>query len=120
MVIKVGSHKDTDLLQVLADDYSREILVAADGEPRTAKSLAESCDASLTTVYRRVSKLKSHGLIEERTEVSPEKSHHRVYETVLEDVRVTVSDGEISVAVETRDELADSFASMWEDMGEEV
>jgi predicted transcriptional regulator len=116
----VGSHKDTELLQVLADEYSRKILVAADEEPKTAKSLAESCDASLTTVYRRVSKLKSHGLIEERTEVSPEKSHHSVYETVLEDVRVTVSDGEMSVAVETRDELADSFTSMWEDMGEGV
>jgi len=116
----VEEHGDADLLQVLADDYSRRILVTADEEPMTAKSLAEECDASLTTVYRRVSELKEHGLIEERTEVSPEKSHHSVYETVLEDVRVTVADGSISVAIETRDGLADSFTSMWGEIGDEV
>lgn len=109
---------DVTVFQLLADEYSRRILLAADREPRTAKDLSEICDASLTTIYRRVSTLQDHDLIREHSTVGADGAHRSLFETTLEELHVTVSDGELSLSVETRDELADNFTSLWTNMRE--
>lgn len=47
-----GSSDSEQILQILADEYAREILLATNNRPKTAKTLSEECDASLTTIYR--------------------------------------------------------------------
>lgn len=111
-----GSADPSDIFQALADEYARRILVAADGNPMTAKDLSERCDASLTTVYRRVSMLQDHGLVEKRRTVGADGSHRSVFETTLEGFTVELADGTLEMTVETRDELADNFVSLWSDM----
>ena len=108
------------LFDVLADDYARRILVAADGGPKTAKALSEACDASLSTVYRRLSMLDEHDLVDERTTIGPDGTHRRKYETALEGLYVELAEGELRVAIETRDELADSFTDLWTDLRDET
>lgn len=108
------------LFDVLADDYARQILVAADGAPKTAKALSDACDASLSTVYRRLSMLGEYGLVDERTTIGPDGAHRREYETALEGLSVKLVEGELRVALETRDELADSFTDLWTDLREET
>jgi len=103
----------TAIFRLLADDYSRQILLAADRKPRTAKDLSDICDASLATIYRRVSTLQDHGLLEERSSVGSDGSHRSQFETTLEEIHVTMSDGELSLSLETCDELADNFTSLW-------
>lgn len=103
-----------DLFQVLADDYARRILVAADPEPMTAKALSDACDASLATVYRRAAMLKEYGLVEERESIGPDGAHRSEFETTLEEIHVDLSDGELELSLQTRDELADNFTSMWD------
>ncbi|WP_265109892.1 ArsR/SmtB family transcription factor [Halosolutus halophilus] len=111
-----GDTDPGDVFQVLADDYARRILVAADRGPMTAKALSEACNASLATVYRRVSTLKEYDLVEERTSIGPDGSHRSEFETALEGLHVDLSDGELTLAMETRDELADNFTSLWDDI----
>jgi len=106
------------VFQLLADDYSRRILLAADQEPRTAKDLSDICDASLATIYRRVSTLQEHGLLQKHSTVGSDGAHRRQFETTLEELHVTVSDGELMLSVETRDELADNFTSLWTNIRE--
>lgn len=106
------------LFDVLADDHARQILLAADGEPKTAKALSERCDVSLATVYRRVATLQDHGLLEERSTVDDDGSHRRRFVTTLEELHVDLSEGDLSVAVEVSDELADNFTSLWSDLRE--
>jgi len=110
---------DVTVFQVLADEYSRRILLAADREPRTAKDLSDICDASLTTIYRRVSTLQEYDLIREHSTVGADGAHRSQFETTLEELHVAVSDGELSLSVETRDELADNFTSLWTNMRED-
>jgi predicted transcriptional regulator len=110
---------DVTVFQVLADEYSRRILLAADREPRTAKDLSDICDASLTTIYRRVSTLQDHGLIRKHSTVGDDGAHRSQFETTLEELHVTVSEGELSLSVETRDELADNFTSLWTSIRED-
>lgn len=66
-----GSHDCTKhtRLSVHAVRNVRRILLAADQEPRTAKDLSRICDASLATIYRRVSTLEEHDLVDERSTV---------------------------------------------------
>ncbi|WP_306057110.1 ArsR/SmtB family transcription factor [Natronococcus wangiae] len=101
------------ILDLLADPYAREILTAANEEPMTAKALSEACDASLPTIYRRVATLDDHGLLDEETVVDPDGSHRSVYRTTVESVRATLDGDELTVVVDTRDELADNFADLW-------
>jgi len=110
---------DVTVFQVLADEYSRRILLAADREPRTAKDLSDICDASLTTIYRRVSTLQDHGLVREHSTVGADGAHRSQFETTLEELHITVADGEFSLSVETRDELADNFTSLWTNIRED-
>ncbi|MFC4541359.1 ArsR/SmtB family transcription factor [Halosolutus amylolyticus] len=111
-----GTSNPSEVFQVLADDYARRILVAADREPMTAKDLSDACDASLATVYRRVSMLQEHDLVEERRSIGPDGSHRSEFETVLEGLHLDLSEGELTLAMETRDELADNFTSLWDDI----
>ena len=108
------------LLRLFADEYSRKILLAADEEPRTAKSLSRVCDASLTTVYRRLSTLQERGLVTVHSTVGSGGEHKRLFETTIESFRVDIDDGELDLSVETRDELADNFTSLWENFRENV
>ncbi|AGB31378.1 AsnC family transcriptional regulator [Natrinema pellirubrum DSM 15624] len=109
-----GSSESTAIFQLLADEYARKILLAADRDgPKTAKTLSEECDASLTTVYRRVSTLQEYDLIEECRTVDADGSHRSEFETTLEELHVDVTDGQLSLTMETRDELADNFTDLW-------
>lgn len=103
----------SSVLDLLADPYARKILTAANEEPMTAKALSNACDASLPTIYRRVSTLDEHGLLEEETVVDPDGSHRSVYRTTVESVQATVEGDELQVVVDTRDDLADNFTDLW-------
>jgi len=112
-----GSSDSAEIFQILADEYARKILLAADHGPKTAKTLSEECNASLTTIYRRVSTLQDHDLIEERNTVDTDGSHRSEFQTSLEELHVDITDGQLSLTLETRDELADNFtSSLWSDL----
>lgn len=115
-----ASGRSADLLQVFADEYSREILLAADEEPRTAKDLSQICDASLTTVYRRLSTLQERDLVTVHSTIGSGGEHKQLFETTIESFHVTISDGELDLSVETRDELADNFTTLWQSFRENI
>jgi predicted transcriptional regulator len=108
------------LLQVFADEYSRQILLAADEQPRTAKGLSQVCDASLTTVYRRLSTLQERGLVTVHSTVGSGGEHKQLFETSVEALHVRIADGDLELSVEGRDELADNFRSLWANFRENV
>ncbi|MDS0301070.1 winged helix-turn-helix domain-containing protein [Halogeometricum sp. S1BR25-6] len=108
------TNQSTVLFRVFADDYSREILLAADEHPRTAKDLSEICDASLATIYRRVSTLQEHDLIKVHSTIGSGGEHKQRFETTLEAFHVSITEGNFELSVERRDELADNFRALWE------
>jgi DNA-binding transcriptional ArsR family regulator len=106
------------VFQVFADEHARAILLAADEEPRTAKDLSRVCDASLTTIYRRLSTLREHDLVRVHSTIGTGGEHKERFETTIESVHVAISDGDLELSVETRDELADNFTALWEQLRE--
>lgn len=114
---EAGDEED-DLLELLDDQYARAILTATSAEPMSANELSEAIDASVTTVYRRVDRLKDHDLIEEELRPQPDGNHYKVFRGTLARVEVTFDDGEMTLTVERAAEAdpADRFTRMWEDL----
>lgn len=105
----------TDVIELLDDDYAREILVAASVEPMSADALGEACDASLPTVYRRVDELEDAGLLDVQTLPDDEGHHYKVYSTRMERFAVEIEDGSLDAELTLREEhVADRFTRLYE------
>ncbi|SEH67053.1 Helix-turn-helix domain-containing protein [Halopenitus malekzadehii] len=106
-----------DLLEVLDDEFARGILIETSIQPMSAKDLAEACDASLPTIYRRIDRLSEQDLLAERKKFRDEGRHYSVYEATLSRLTIELTDGEFSADVVTEpDDAADRFTDMWEDL----
>ncbi len=106
-----------ELFALLDDEYARAILTETSVEPMSASTLSDRCEASLPTIYRRLERLRSCGLISEETELAPDGNHYSVYEARLERLELTLENGDLEVSVTRKDEdVADKFTRLWEGM----
>ena len=104
-----------ELLSFLDDEYARQILIETTTEPMSANELAEACDASLPTVYRRIDRLTEHDLITERTHLDDDGHHYGTYTATLRAVEIELTDGGLNVDVSREpSDAADRFTELWE------
>lgn len=105
------------VLSALEDEYARAILTATDQTPMTANELADVCDASLPTIYRRLERLTELDLLDKRTQFSDEHRHYNTYRAALDRLVVELNDGELHAEVETEpSDPADRFTQIWEEV----
>jgi DNA-binding transcriptional ArsR family regulator len=111
---------DEEVLALLDDDYARAILTETSAEPMSAQTLSERCDASVTTIYRRIDRLRDCDLVEEQIRPQPDGNHYKVYTSRLESFSVRFEDGELRADVTrtepAEEDPADRFTRMWEDL----
>lgn len=102
------------VVELLNDETVRTILQATSTESLSATELAERCDASQQTLYRRLNQLKEAGFVEDRTRVRKDGHHDAVYTATLEHVSITLRDGELQLDVErVGTEPADQLTDLW-------
>lgn len=101
---------------VLDDDCARCILVRAHTEPMSATELAERCDVSEPTVYRRLERLREQDLVVERTHPDEGGHHYKEYQTNLDELTVRVSSEGFDVDVRRRESMADRFTRIVEEL----
>lgn len=94
---------------VLADDCARTIMEATAREPQSAAELGAQCEASKTTVYRRLAELEDHGLVEVRQRPDTDGHHHKVYAATLDHVGIDLTDDGIDLSLSRRDRMAERF-----------
>lgn len=104
------------VLDLLADDYARQILAYLSDSPMLVEDLGERCEGSESTIYRRLDRLEEMGLVSEGLQIDPEGHHRKRYETILESVLVTFEDGNYEIQLEIDEDPPDRFARMWGDM----
>jgi predicted transcriptional regulator len=105
------------VVELLDDEYARAILTATSEEPMTANQLAERCDASLSTIYRRVERLTEADLVDERTRPRSDGHHDTVYYATLDRFEVRLRDGELHVQIDRESaDLADGLTKLWENL----
>ncbi|MFC4553101.1 MULTISPECIES: ArsR/SmtB family transcription factor [Halorussus] len=103
----------SDLSDVLGQAQVLRILELASGRPMSAEELAERCDVSLSTVYRRVKVLEEYDLLDDRTQVDADGQHFTVYRTSLNRLCLRVDDGELRVTVSRTADTVDRFRRFW-------
>ena len=106
-----------EILDAIGDERARDLLAAVATEPRPAKALADACDMSLPTVYRRLEALAAHDLVIERTEIADDGNHFSVYDCNFESTVVRLDDeGDYDVRVYRRANMPDRFARLWDEL----
>ncbi len=105
-----------DILDTIGDEHARRVLAAISREPKPAKELAEECDLSLPTIYRRVEMLEEHDLLKDRTLVADDGNHYKVYECNFESTVISLDDDEYRVRIYREENLPDRFSQLWDDL----
>jgi len=100
------------VFEVLGSEIARRILALAEIKPCSAEELAEHCDASKPTVYRRLNVLQEYDLLVERSAIDDDGTHYKTYETALESICFSVEAGRFEVDIELARELVDSEADL--------
>ena len=106
------------LLALLGDEAVRIILTATDERPMSAQMLDQCCDASLSTIYRRIEDLLDHKLLRSHTKVRADGNHCDLYESNLERLDVTLENGDFDVELTRRNDAPDHFRNIWDSMQE--
>ena len=80
---------DTDaVLDLLSDEYARQVIDALSDRPASAPALLESLSASRATIYRRLNDLEAAGLVETAVAVDPDGHHRKRYHLVVDELQV--------------------------------
>ncbi|MFC6964337.1 helix-turn-helix domain-containing protein [Halocatena marina] len=110
------SRDPADILDILGDKNARAILKHASQQPMSAKGLREACDASTSTIYRRLDELEALDLLTASSKLDPDGNHHTVYETATDALEIRFSDGVIDVQSNDQEDAVDTFARTWDDL----
>ena len=117
--IVVDDRAIEDILDTIGDEHARRVLASISREPKPAKELAEDCDLSLPTIYRRIEMLEEHDLVKERTLVADDGNHYNVYECQFESTVISLDDEEYRVQIYREENLPDRFSQLWDDLSPE-
>src|SRR6056297_3744357 len=94
--------------ELLEDEYARSILAETSVEPLSATELAERCDASSPTIYRRINRLQELDMLDEEQTLNPDGHHYRRFSARLERVTIELRHGGYEDAVaRTNNEAVD-------------
>lgn len=105
-----------DILDTIGDQHARRVLAAISREPKSAKELADACDLSLPTVYRRIDMLEEYDLVRDRTLVADDGNHYKVYESNFESTVISLEDDEYKVEIYREENLPDRFTQLWDEL----
>jgi len=108
-----------EILDTIGDEHARSVLAAISDEACSAKELAEECDLSLPTVYRRLELLEEYDLVTDRTLVADDGNHYKVYESNFESTVISLEDDEYKVRIYRKGNLPDRFSQLWDDLNPE-
>jgi predicted transcriptional regulator len=108
-----------EILDTIGDQHARRVLAAISREPQSAKELAEECDMSLPTIYRRIEMLTEYELVKDRTLVAEDGNHYKVYESNFESTVISLEDQEYKVRIYREENLPDRFSQLWDELNPE-
>lgn len=105
-----------NVFDVLGCEIVRQILALASLRPLSATELAEHCDVSEPTIYRRLDALQEYDMLDEQIEVDDDGHHYKRFRTELKEARFQVEQGEFNIEIELKKDYTDKFTDFWKDM----
>jgi predicted transcriptional regulator len=90
-----------EILSLLNAEYTESILESIHTEAKAARDIAEQCNASRPTVYRRLNGLQEAGLVETAMLYDVDGHHRTVFEATFEELSIDVTDEGLDVTITT-------------------
>ncbi|MDG7006832.1 MAG: hypothetical protein JRN06_01155 [Nitrososphaerota archaeon] len=107
------------LVQGLADEYSRKIILSAIPKAKSVEDMSRDNDIPLSTCYRRVHELlDSQILVVERIIVTPEGKKYELLRSAYRAVNVTFDGGVMKVDALINEDVAEKLRRLWLTMKE--
>ncbi len=88
-----------DLLEILADRYSRMILEYTIKMPKSAIELSTECGIPISTAYRRVQMLHDHKLLGISGSISQDGKKYFLYKSKVKSIMIYFSNGTLEVEI---------------------
>ncbi|MBX0295380.1 ArsR/SmtB family transcription factor [Haloarcula nitratireducens] len=85
------------ILDLLGNEYVRQILRLTSTEPMTPYELEAECDASLPTIYRQIETLTEYGLLTPELGANGRAGECTRYRSTLGEVDIELDDGEFTL-----------------------
>lgn len=102
------------LVQGLADEYSRKILLSAIPVAKSVEDMSKENDIPLSTCYRRVHELlDAQMLLVERIILTPDGKKYELLRSAYRAVSVTFDGGVMKVDATINEDVADKLRRMW-------
>ncbi len=89
----------TEVLSLLSDEYAREVLSVLSEESLSARELVDRLDMSRATVYRRLDRLESAGVLDSSMRLDPDGHHRKSFHVVVDQMELTVDAEGLSLEV---------------------
>lgn len=113
----VSKEWDPDtVFDIFASETARNILALANMKPMSADELAQYCDTSKPTIYRRINVLLEHDFLTVHNEPTRDGTQYRTFTTNLHRISFEIKDGGIDIDLQLRHNLIDQFDEMWSDL----
>ena len=107
------------LVQGLADEYSRKILLSTIPKAKSVEDMSRENDIPLSTCYRRVHELlDSQILVVEKIIVTPDGKKYELLRSAYRAVNVTFDGGVMKVDAIINEDVAEKLRRLWLTMRE--
>lgn len=104
-----------EIASLREDEYTCMILLHTSEEVMSVDELSEACNASVSTIYRRIERLQEHGLLVEQLTLDRDRHHYKTDIARLERIVIELTDGAFEIAIMYRPEdAADRFTDLFE------
>lgn len=105
-----------NVFDVLGSEVARQILALASLRPLSAIELAEHCEVSEPTIYRRIHALQEYDMLDEQMEFDDDGHHYKRFRTNLEEARFRVDEGQFGIDIQLKKDYTDKFTDFWHDL----
>lgn len=111
----IGDSDVREIAALLEDEYAHAILIHTSTHEMSASELSDTCDASVSTIYRRIERLQEHDLLAEQLHLDRDGHHYNTYTARLERIEIELVDGAFEINLTYRPEdAADRFTDLFE------
>jgi len=109
---------DEDIISVLADKYSRDIIILLTNNELSAQQISEKLDIPTSTTYRKIKNLENLKIIKKTKVVRTlEGLDESYYKGLISEIDMKFKDGKISYDLK-RIQMDDKIVRLWQKFSE--
>ncbi len=113
MLIESQQIRDA-LIQALADDYSRKILLNTISKAQSISDLSETQGIPLSTAYRRINDMKEVGLlVVEKTILTGDGKKFELFRSAFRSIQIRLDQGQLTIDAMLNEDVAARLSRLW-------